>query len=206
MRRTTILCFSLLRLAFVPALSAQGSEELAIGPRSQNPRVAAPVSGPGAGLAASYTLNLVSDWPQLSVGGACFNGGQEALDGTLTRTAGGSYAGQLERRATILFCGVHGTAASACALTLSSRGPVEATGEILPSAAPDDAPVVQLAWSAAPGASEITILGDCPEAFNDSLRRMYLAVTHSLEFPLPLAGEGARTVRLEDYGWIVEAR
>ncbi len=206
MRRTSIVLFSLLRLAFVPDLSAQGSAVLAIGPRQATPLIEGPATGRGGDLAASYTLSLVSDWPQLAAGTACFNGGQEALDGTLTRTAGGSYAGQLERRATILFCGVHGAAASACALTLRSRGPVEARGEILPDAAGGETPVVQLTWGAEPGASEVTIEGDCPAAFNESLRRMYLAVSHSLEFPLPLAGEAARTTRLEDYGWIVEAR
>jgi hypothetical protein len=203
MRRTSLLLFSVLRLAFVPTLSAQALAEVAIGPREANRSAAEEATG--TGFAASYTLRLVSDWPQLSVAGSCFNGGQEALDGTLTRTAEGSYEGQLERRATILFCGVHGAAASTCALTLSSRGPVEARGRLLPTPIGGDVPVVELSWAAAPGASEVGIQGDCPEAFNDSLRRMYLAVTHSLEFPLPLAGEGSRTIRLEDYGWIVEA-
>ncbi len=206
MRRATLLLFGLLRLAFVPALSAQGSAVLAIGLERLNARGEGEATGRGARLAASYSLSLVSDWPQLALGTACFNGGQEALDGTLTRTSAGRYAGQLERRATILFCGVHGAAASACALTLRSRGPVEAHGEILPDAAGGEPPVVQLTWSAETGASEVTIEGDCPAAFNDSLRRMYLAVSHALEFPLPLTGEGARTTRLEDYGWIVEAR
>ncbi len=208
MRRTSILLFSVLRLALVPALSAQATAELAIGSPSANPEMLEHRAGPGLGtaLASSYTLSLVSDWPQLSVGGACFNGGQEALNGTLTRTAGGGYAGRLERRATILFCGVHGGAESACALSLTSRGPVEARGELLPDAAEGAAPVVELRWAASEGASEVVIRGDCAPGFNESLRRMYLGVTHALEFSLPLAGEGPRTVRLEDFGWIVEVR
>jgi hypothetical protein len=206
MRRTSFLLFSVLRLAFVPALSAQAVQELAIGRGTANEERQEQRHGPGSGLAPAYTLNLVSDWPQLSVGATCFNGGQEVLDGTLTRTGSGSYAGRLERRATILFCGVHGGAASACALTLTSSGPVEAKGELLADGADGAAPVVELTWSAAAGASEVAIHGDCPARFNDSLRRMYLGVSHTLEFPLPLAGEGARTVHLEDYGWIVEAR
>lgn len=206
MRRTSILLLSVLRLALVPALSAQALEELAIGSRGANPGQLQPPAGPGEGLASAYTLSLVSDWPQLSVGGTCFNGGQEALDGTLTRTASGRYEGQLERRATILFCGVHGGAESACSLTLTSRGPVEARAEVLPDGAEGASPVVELKWAAAEGASEVAIRGDCTPGFNDSLRRMYLGVSHTIEFPLPRAGEGARTVRLEDYGWIVEAR
>lgn len=203
MRRPSILLFSLLRLALVPSLSAQASADLAIGPRSANQEPGGNGAGPGAGLAAAYTLSLVSDWPQLSVGASCFNGGQEALEGTLTRGADGGYAGRLERRATILFCGVHGGAASSCALTLTSHGAVDARANLLPDGTE---PVVELRWTAPHGADDVAIQGDCPSAFNDSLRRMYLGVTHVLEFPLPVAGEGARTVRLDDFGWIVEVR
>lgn len=204
MRRTSILLFSLLHPAVVSVLSAQAAAELALGPLSAT--AVGHESRSGTGLASVYTLSLVSDWPQLSAGNGCFNGGQEALNGTLTRTASGSYTGQLERRATILFCGVHSGTASACALTLTSRGMVEARGDLLPHVADGSAPVVELTWAAAEGASEVAIQGDCSSSFNESLRRMYLGVTHALEFPLPLAGEGALTVRLEDYGWTVEVR
>jgi hypothetical protein len=206
MRRASILLLSVLRLALVPALSAQAPEELAFGSRGGNAGGREQRPDPGTGLASSYTLSLVSDWPQLSVGGACFNGGQEALDGTLTRTDSGSYLGQLERRAKILFCGIHGGATSACTLTLTSRGPVEARGEVRPDGTVGSTPIVELSWAAVEGANVVTIQGDCAAGFNESLRRMYLGVSHTIEFPLPRAGEGARTVRLEDYGWIVEAR
>jgi hypothetical protein len=39
-----------------------------------------------------------------------------------------------------------------------------------------------------------------------ALRQMYLTVTRRAEFPLPTAGEGPRTERLENYPWIVELR
>ena len=205
MRRTSILLVTALRLALVPSLAAQAPAALAIGPRNLDRELGANREGPGTGLASTYTLNLVSDWPQLSAGGsACVNGGQEVLRGAVTRTADGHYVGQLERRATILFCGVHGGAQDACALTLTSEGPVTAQGHLLPSEAAGSAPLVELQWASAEDASDVVIEGDCAPSFNESLRRLYLGVTHTLEFPLPLAGDGPRTIRLEDYGWIVD--
>ncbi|MEO8138581.1 MAG: hypothetical protein ABI742_02990 [Gemmatimonadota bacterium] len=203
MRRTSILLITALRLALVPSLAAQAPAALAIGPRNLDRALGANREGPGTALASAYTLNLVSDWPQLSAdGSACVNGGQETLRGAITRTTDGHYVGQLERRATILFCGVHGAAQDACALTLTSEGPVEAEGHVLPSEAAGSAPLVELQWASAEDPSDVVIEGDCAPGFNESLRRLYIGVTHTLEFPLPLAGP--RTIRLEDYGWIVD--
>jgi hypothetical protein len=205
MRCTPFLLATLLRLALVPSASAQATIALVLDASVPGGEQGEYRRGPGAGLATSYTLSLASDWPQLSAGGSgCMNGGQELLSGTLNRNGEGAYSGQLERRATIYFCGAHGAAQSACALTLSSTGPVQAEGHLLP-ATRGSAPVVELRWAAA-GASDVTISGDCAPSFNASLRRLYLGVTHALEFPLPLAGEGPRSMRLEDYGWIVDVQ
>lgn len=207
MRCSSILLLTALGLALAPSLAAQAPAALAIGPRNLDREPGADGEGPRSGLASTYTLSLVSDWPQLSAAGiACVNGGQEVLRGAVTRTTEGHYVGQLERRATILFCGVHGGAQDACALTLTSDGPVEAQGHVLPSEAAGSAPLVELQWASTEAASDLVIEGDCAPSFNESLRRLYQSVTHTLEFPLPLAGAGPRTVRLEDYGWIVDVR
>jgi hypothetical protein len=134
------------------------------------------------------------------------NGGQEVLDGTLIQRSGGNFTGEFTRQATIRFCGIHGDAQQACALTLTSNGTVEARGEVQPVAPGWVDPLVTLRWSAAEGESTVAIEGDCTPAFNAALRAMYLGVSHALEFSLPLAGEEPRTMRLEDYGWIVDIR
>jgi hypothetical protein len=202
MRHRSILLLSVLRLALVPSLPAQAALALTSGPDRYQLEDG---TGPGGGIASTYTISLISDWPQRSIGGdGCVNGGEEALSGTLVRTAVGRYAGQLERLATIRFCGSHGVARTACTLTLTSRGPVEAEGYVLPNGGEAIPPVLELRWAATEGTSAVTIDGDCGALFNESLRRLYLGVAHTIEFPLPLDGEAARTVRLDDYGWIVE--
>lgn len=153
-------------------------------------------------LPASYQIHLASDWPQLTLAGTdCVNGGNETLSGTLSRTAGG-YAGQLERKTSIRFCGTHGPLSPApCSLTLSSRGPVTARAEVFRA---DGRPAVILRWAAEPSARDaILVEGNCAPAFNQSLKDLYLGVTHSLEFSLPEVGEAGVPVRLEDYGWVV---
>lgn len=148
-------------------------------------------------LRDSYTVRLTSDWPQYRSGAGCVNGGDEVLTGTLESTASG-YAGVLRREATIRFCGSHGQASDACTLTLTSSGPVDAIARV-------EAATLLLSWRAPDGAGEATVRGDCAPAFEDSMRRLYLSVAHSLEIPLP-AGAGGHTVRLEDFGWIAEVR
>lgn len=153
-------------------------------------------------LQESYRIRLVSDWPQFTLPGtACGNGGEETLTGTLSRTASG-YAGQLERSATIRFCGVHGSLSPApCMLTLVSRGPVLASAELVVQ---DARPVALLRWAAHPGRpTEISVEGTCHAAFNQSLKSLYLGVGRAVEFPLPAEGEHGLPVRLDDYGWIV---
>jgi hypothetical protein len=158
-----------------------------------------------AALKQKYQLHLTSDWPQLAApDGSCLNGGSERIDGGLELTSGGDYVGTLTRSTTINFCGGHGQARDACVLVLRSEGPVAARGEIQPFMAGWTSPVVELHWSTATEGNEVTLDGDCSSSFNDALRRMYLGVSHVLEFPLPTVGEAGRRERLEDYGWNVE--
>jgi hypothetical protein len=160
-----------------------------------------------AALEQDYRIRLVSDWPQLTSGGlACLNGGQEVLEGTLTRTSDAGYSGTLRRTATIRFCGAHGGAREVCALTLTSVGTVTAEGNVTPTAAGWADPELALHWYAPTGASDAIVEGDCDPGFSASVRRMYLGVEHAIEFPLPAAGTGGRVTRLDDYGWIVDVR
>lgn len=177
------------------AIAAPGRGELAVTGEGGGPR--------NALLKESYQLRLVSDWPQLTSGDlSCVNGGQEVLEGRLTRNPSGGYNGQLTRKATIRFCGVHGGSASSCALTLTSEGTVSALATaLLPTGN-----LVELRWFAPEGASQVLVEGDCSAQFNDSVRRLYLGASHSVEFGLPGVSEGSKTVRLDDYGWIVDVR
>lgn len=192
-------------LAFIQPLRAQESLAFATVPHT-GVRMTVDGGAPrNALLKASYQVRLVSDWPQLSAGGlSCVNGGQEVLEGRLIQNPAGEYTGQLTRKATILFCGVHAGAASSCALTLTSDGTVSARGAVLESG-PKEAEV-ELRWFAPDGSAQAVVEGDCSPQFNDSVRRLYLGASHSLEFPLPAATEPGRTVRLDDYGWIVDVR
>ncbi len=157
-----------------------------------------------AALKSTYSVHMVSAWPQLSMpNSTCVNGGEEVLEGTIEQTSGGNYVGSLQRRATIRFCGTHGPATEACSLTLRSVGPVAAQGEVQPFTRGWTNPTVELRWATAESGNDVTVEGDCAATFNESLRRMYLGVTHMVEFPLPVVGEGLRREELADYGWIV---
>ena len=159
--------------------------------------------GPDGVLLPAFVLRLQSDWPQLispAVPG-CVNGGQEQVSGRLVQIATGAYAGELERRTMILFCGVHGQVRDACQLTLHSTGAVEARGEAMVNGS---TAWLRLRWSALADGGVPMVSGDCPAAFAEKVQQMYLAVIHSLELPLPAPGEAMRRVTLEDYGWVAE--
>ena len=81
--------------------------------------------GPPANLAAAYHLRLRSAWPQTPASNeACRNGGDEMVEGVLSRMGDGSYRGTFERRTLLLFCGAHGTDGQACELRLEGDGEV----------------------------------------------------------------------------------
>lgn len=183
---------------FLLAAPLAGQGTLALAGRHTPPARPAIAASP---LRDAYLLRLTSDWPQYRSGASCVNGGEEVLTGTLEATASG-YAGTLRRDATIRFCGSHGQASDACTLTLTSSGPVDATALVY---AAGGTAMLLVSWKAPDGAGEATVSGDCAPAFEDSVRRLYFSVAHSLEVPLP-SGAGGHTVRLEDYGWIAEVR
>ncbi|MBK6422998.1 MAG: hypothetical protein IPI38_09665 [Gemmatimonadetes bacterium] len=151
---------------------------------------------------AIWGVRLTSDWPQYVSGAECVNGGSETLTGTLIRDAAGGFRGLLERSAVIRFCGQHGQAATACTLTLTSTGVVEAVAREQRDGAET---WLALSWAAPEGGAEAQVTGSCPAAFQAAVERLYLSVGHTLEVPLT-AGGGAQVVRLEDYGWIAELR
>lgn len=202
---------SLILVIVLPAtavpVAAQTPGALAAGPRATLMPPVVQRALNAAALSPSYRVRLVSDWPQYSAGAlGCVNGGQEMLEGTLSQGADGAYSGQLRRHATIYFCGVHGGTEGACALTLTSEGEVAARGLVTQEAEGWNDPWLLLRWHTPEGASQVEVGGDCPARFNQALERMYLGVSHSLEFSLPAAGAGPRTLRLDDYGWIVDVR
>lgn len=203
-RRSAAILFALVSAS---AAAAQSQQLLAAGPRNSDPPAVVTHALHAAMLKPAYQLRLVSDWPQLSGGGlGCVNGGQEVLEGQVSQTSSGDYAGQLTRKATIRFCGIHGSAAEACALTLTSAGVVTARGPVTPVSPNWSEPQIELRWFTPEGASQAVVEGDCSAQFNESVRRLYLTASHSVEFALPTAGQGPRTMRLDDYGWIVDVR
>lgn len=205
MRRRAVLL--VLALGSAAPLAAQEPTVLAAGLPGAEPPLVVVNALHAAMLKPAYQVKLVSDWPQLSAGGlGCVNGGQEVLEGKLVQTSSGDYAGQLVRKGTIRFCGVHGGAAQACALTLTSAGTVYARGAVVPTTNGWANPVVTLRWSSPDGSSEAVVEGDCSAQFNEAVRRLYLSVSHSVEFALPTADQGPSTVRLDDFGWIVDVR
>jgi hypothetical protein len=160
-----------------------------------------------AALKPNLTIRLVSDWPQLAAAdGSCLNGGWETVAGSLELDSGGDYVGTLTRQAEIRFCGAHGAARDACILRLTSLGPVHARGAVQPLTTGWTNPVLELRWTGSPEGGEIRIEGDCAPAFNEALRRMYLGVTHALEFRIPVAGGEGLADHLDDYGWRAEVR
>lgn len=158
-------------------------------------------------LKSEYHVRLTSTWPQEVTASGCRNGGEETIEGTLARDADGTYAGTFTRRTELLFCGAHGAhdgvQASACALTLTGRGEVGATGVVRGDGMSPTGQEVRLVWIPAPGHGA-TVSGECAPAFKEAVKRMYLSTPHAAEFPLTSAGAGPRTERLENYAWMVE--
>ncbi|MEP6687197.1 MAG: hypothetical protein ABJC36_02540 [Gemmatimonadales bacterium] len=160
-----------------------------------------------AALKPLYHVRLTSTWPQEATGDGCRNGGEETIEGRLARDADGSYAGTFTRRTELLFCGAHGARegapASACALTLTGRGVVDATGVVMGDGTSPTGQEMRLVWTPAAGHAA-TVSGDCAPAFKEAVKQMYLSTPHAAEFPLTSAGAGPRTERLENYAWKVE--
>lgn len=155
-------------------------------------------------LKNAYHIHLQSAWPQLA-GGApgCVNGGEEALDGTLTLGPSGLYTGTFNRHTRLLFCGVHGAAAGdACELVLQGEGTVAATADVVADGTSPSRRSARLQWVPSQG-NTATVTGACPAAFKEAVEEMYLSVRHGVELPLTVAGSGLRSERLEDYAWIV---
>jgi len=154
-----------------------------------------------------YHVRLTSTWPQEATAGGCRNGGEETIEGTLTREADGTYSGTFTRRTELLFCGVHGghqeAATAACELALTGRGDVHATGVVRDDEASPSGQEVRLVWTPAP-AHQASVRGACAPAFKAAMREMYLSTPHAAEFPLTSAGASPRTERLENYAWKVE--
>jgi hypothetical protein len=195
-------------LIVAPSFSAAGQVPLALGAGAEwagGSSSSVNRALMAAALRPVYSVRLASDWPEL-VGkdGRCRNGGEEVITGELELTSGGNYLGTLTREATIRFCGAHGPATEACSLTLRSTGPVAARGEVEPFRGGWTNPLLTLHW-AAPAGAVAEVDGDCQPAFAESLRRLYLGVTHMIEFHLPVTGEGRHREHLEE-GWIVEVQ
>ena len=153
-----------------------------------------------------YHVRLTSTWPQ-DAGGGCRNGGEETIEGPLTREADGTYTGTFARRTELLFCGAHGShhdaGTTACELALTGRGDVSATGVVRDDEASPSGQEVRLVWTPAP-AHAASVRGACAPAFKQAMKEMYLSTPHAAEFPLTAAGAGPRTERLENYAWKVE--
>jgi hypothetical protein len=162
----------------------------------------APVPG---SLKAAYHVRLTSTWPQVTIAG-CRNGGQETVEGTLTRQTDSTYSGTFARSTRLLFCGAHGpegTAARSCALTLQGDGRVAMTGVVVDDGSSPSGLAARVEWTPVPGHAA-GVKGSCPAAFMEALEGMYLTTRHGAEFPLTTAGAGPRSERLEDYAWRVE--
>jgi hypothetical protein len=159
---------------------------------------------PPAELAATYQVRLESVWPQLP-GGGCENGGNETVEGTLTRSPGGAYDGTFTRRTHLLFCGAHAASGAACALVLDGEGSVQVHGIVTEDDRSPSHRAVRLTW--APDTHHAaTVRGECATEFKEGTRRMYLTARHGAEFALPAAGAGPTSERLEDYPWVVDVQ
>jgi hypothetical protein len=156
-------------------------------------------------LKAAYHVRLTSTWPQEMIAG-CRNGGQETVEGTLTRQTDGTYSGTFTRSTQLLFCGAHGpqgASARSCALTLQGDGRVAMTGVVVEDGSSPSGRAARVEWTPVPGHAA-AVSGACPAAFMQALQRMYLTARHAAEFPLTTAGAGRRSERLDDYAWSVE--
>lgn len=155
-------------------------------------------------LADAYHLRLESVWPQAAgTGEACRNGGDEIVEGMLTRSADGTYQGRFDRRTLILFCGAHGAGGEACELVLEGDGKVVMTGVVVSDETSPSGSALRVSWLPSPthGAAA---RGACSADFKRSMEEMYRSVRHGAEFAVPAAGEGKRVERLENYAWTVE--
>ena len=151
-------------------------------------------------LKSVYHVRLTSTWPQETGARGCRNGGEEAVEGTLTLNDDGSYAGTFSRRTQLLFCGAHGphesAAASSCAITLTGEGRVVATGEVMEDGESPSGRSLRLTWMPGPGHAA-TVTGECAEGFKQAVKAMYLSTPHAAEFALTPSGAGPRSERLE---------
>ncbi|MBA3521884.1 MAG: hypothetical protein H0T90_05215 [Gemmatimonadales bacterium] len=153
---------------------------------------------------ASYHLRLESAWPQLqAIGGGCINGGEEVVEGTLTRVGRENYVGMLTRRTRLLFCGAHGgPAAASCNLELIGGGKVQMAGLVMADETSPSGHSLRVGWAPL-GSHEAQAYGSCSADFKERIEKMYLTVQQGVEFAIPAAGSGPREERLEDYAWNV---
>ena len=159
---------------------------------------------PSLALASAYHLRLESAWPQLAASDdACRNGGDETVEGLLTRAADGVYRGSFERRTLILFCGAHGATGKACELVLEGDGKVAMTGYVVPDETSPSGSALRLSWRPSPSHGA-TVRGACSTDFKRSVQQMYLSATHGVELAVPAAGAEPRVERLENYAWTAE--
>jgi hypothetical protein len=167
------------------------------------PSLSSPASTAAPALAERYRVRLESAWPQLPAGAGCVNGGNETVEGVLTRTGSEDYAGSFTRTTHLLFCGAHGVGGDACALTLDGEGGVEMRGVVVTDERSPSGRALRVAWT--PDSAHLArASGACGADFKEKVERMYLSVRHGVEFALPKAGAAPRRERLEDFAWTVE--
>ena len=159
---------------------------------------------PGVALASAYHLRLESAWPQLAAADdACRNGGDETVEGLVTRGADVVYRCSFDRRTLILFCGAHGATGKACELVLEGDGKVAMTGYVVPDETSPSGSALRLSWRPSP-THGATVRGACSADFKLAVQEMYLSATHGVELAVPAAGAEPRVERLESYPWTVE--
>ncbi len=96
-------CGAAAALALAALIPPAGAAQSALEPARVSFALAGDAPTPVA-LKTAYHVRLTSTWPQ-ETAGDCRNGGEETLDGTLTRNADGTYSGSLARTTRLLFCG-----------------------------------------------------------------------------------------------------
>lgn len=169
----------------------------------------------GNGLRRAYRIGLVSAWPvPAGESDACNNRSTASLNGMLTQVDQSHYAGQLERRTDLGFCGRHpgsGAVSNACSMRLTGTDTVEAVAEV---AEPDgNGRAARLVWR--PTADTVNggavngdavngkATGTCSTTFARALERMHATVAHGIELTLPAATVGHSEQSLDDWGWKV---
>jgi hypothetical protein len=106
-------------------------------------------------------------------------------------------------RPLILFCGAHGAGGDACAIVLEGNGEVAMTGVVVPDETSPSGRALRVWWR--PSLTHrAAVRGACSADFKGAVEDMYLSVRHGAEFPVPEAGTGKHTERLENYAWTVE--